>query len=173
MISPIKSKQIEPKKISTSCSFSWKFKWIFPPILVKIFLFKKIKRKGHVNKENKSTNCTSKDIFHSIITHEKVSHLIALFEISHGFFSCINEDLLFERSMRKWACQKGEQNPRNFSPLKFHLGFIFWNHRQRWSSNEFWGHKKGKERWSSKEKRKERRKGCALLTREFLSLPIK
>ena len=137
-----------------------------------LFILKKIRRKGHVNKENKSTNCTSMVIFHSIITHEKVSHLTALFEISHGFLSYINEDLLFERSMRKWACQQGEQNPRNFSSLKFHLGFIFWNHRQRGSSNEFRGHKKSKERWSSRgEKKREKERVC--IGNEGVSLPSK
>ena len=125
----------------------------------------------HVNKENKSTNSTSKVIFHSIITHEKVSHLTAPSKISHGFLSCINQDLLFERSMRKWACQQGKQNPRNFSSLKFHLGFIFWNHRQRGSSNEFRGHKKSKERWSSRgEKKREKERVC--IGNEGVSLPF-
>ena len=59
------------------------------------------------------------------------------------------------------ACQQGEQNPRNFSPLRFHLGFILWSHRQRGSSNEFWGHRKSKERWSSRgEKKREKERMC-------------
>ena len=124
----------------------------------------------HVNKENKSTNSTSKVIFHSIITHEKVSHLTALCKISHGFLSCINEDLLFERSMHV--------NKENKTQEISHLWNFIWVLYSRTIDREgqamsFEDTKKVKRDGVVEEKRKERRKGCALVTREFLSLPKK
>ena len=48
--------------------------------------------------------------------------------ISHGFFSCISEELLFEKSMGKWHVNKENKTQEIYhlsQLLKFHLGFIF------------------------------------------------